>query len=748
MRTRMMRLSEFLTRRRWFVLAAWIVIVVLALPLASRQTEDLVSGGFEVPGSQSQVVEDALSDDFDPAQSGGMGAVLTAEEGATRAQIDAGVARLSDAVAEQGDAALTPPAAQQARADLEREGVTVVPLTSEIPASELTDVATDLREEIEMGVADDGVTTYLTGQPAAYAGLQELSREDLEQAEMIGFPIVALILLAVFGSAAAAALPLALGFVAVMISGALIYLVSQSMEMSVFVTNMASMIGIGVAVDYSLFILARFREEVRAGRSAREARAEALATSGLAVAFSGAAVVISLAGLWMVENQALRSMALGAMMVVAVAVLVATTLLPVLIRLLGHRVEAGGWVWRLLGAIRHPFRRRRRRGSTNPERPDFWHRWTDAVMRRPVVSVVASAGILLVLALPVLDLETGNAPAEQFPADHDVVVGAELAQAETGGGSNPIAVVSRFQSGDLEQAANASAVGAFSRKVAKDPEVARVDPPEAGEEGSALVSVYPRTQSESQKAQDLVGRMRADLIPGSALDSRAEVAVGGESARIKDVRTQIDGSMWKIIGFVLALSFLVLLLMLRSVVLPLKAILMNLLSIGAAYGVLVVVFQWGWLDGLLGFESLGAIDTLNPPLILAVVFGLSMDYEVFLLSRIKERYQAHGDNRRAVAEGLSGSARTISSAALIMTSVFMVFVLTGVPSIKELGFGTAVAIALDATIVRLILVPATMQLLGDWNWYLPRWLDRILPDLDFESGSARDGRSATEAARA
>ena len=203
--------------------------------------------------------------------------------------------------------------------------------------------------------------------------------------------------------------------------------------------------------------------------------------------------------------------------------------------------------------------------------------------------------------------------------------------------------------------------------------------------------------------------------------------------------------MWKIVLFVLALSFLVLMVMLRSLILPLKAVLMNLLSIGAAFGVLVVVFQWGWLDGFLGFESQGAVNTIDVPLIFAVVFGLSMDYEVFLMSRIRERYMEHGDNERAVAEGLSRSARTISSAALIMTAVFAVFVLTGVPSIKELGLGCAVAIALDATLVRLILVPAAMKLMGDWNWWMPSWLDRLLPDLSFESGS---GKSEPEPAKA
>ncbi len=252
---------------------------------------------------------------------------------------------------------------------------------------------------------------------------------------------------------------------------------------------------------------------------------------------------------------------------------------------------------------------------------------------------------------------------------------------------------------------------------------------------SVLFQATPGAASESDAAIALVDRLRDSVVPASALSRVAAVEVGGETARSRDVRAQVGGSMWKIVLFVLGLSFLVLMVMLRSLLLPLKAVLMNLLSIGAAFGILVAVFQWGWLDGLLGFESQGALDTINVPLIFAIVFGLSMDYEVFLMSRIRERYMAHGDNERAVAEGLSSSAGTISSAALIMTSVFAVFVLTGVPSIKELGMGCAVAIALDATLVRLILVPAAMKLLGDWNWWMPSWLDRVLPRLNFEDRS-------------
>ncbi len=744
MRVAMFRLAGFLSRWRWFVVVAWALVVVAALPFASRQTEDLTGGGFDVPGSQSDQVTEALADQFPEQQNGAVSVVLEAEPGADRSQLAGAVERMEAAVAAVPDFQLEPAAAAAARVQLASEGVAVVPLASDLPTGRQNDPAFDLREELAPGETEDGVTPYLAGQPAAWAGLQELSREDLEQAEITGFPIVALILLAVFGSLAAGALPLALGFASVLVTGAVIYLLSQQLEMSVFVTNMASMIGIGVAVDYSLFILARFREEVRAGRGAAEARAEALGTSGLAVTFSGLAVIISLAGLWMIDNQTLRSMALGAMVVVAISILAAVVLLPALIRLLGHRVEAGGAIWSVILFVRrNTIGRRRRAGSTRPGADGFWTRWTARVTRRPVLSVAVAGGALILLALPVLWMETGTGALDQFPSDHDVVVGNEIAAEATGGGANPVDVVATFDDGELADPGNRAATAALVDDIAADPAVASVLSPQAGD-GTALIAATPFGASDSEESYAAVERLRSEIVPPSELAQRADVAVGGETARIVDVRDQIDSSMWKIIAFILGFSFLVLMVMLRSIVLPLKAILMNLLSIGAAYGVLVIVFQWGWIDGFLGFESTGAIDTLTPPLVLAVVFGLSMDYEVFLLSRIRERYEAHGDNKRAVAEGLSSSAATISSAALIMTTVFAVFVLTGVPSIKELGLGNAVAIALDATLVRLILVPAAMQLLGAWNWWLPGWLDRLLPDLGVESAPKHSpgGKSA------
>ena len=738
MKDAMNRLAQFLGRRRRWVVAAWVLIVLAALPFAAKQTEHLTGGGFDVPGSQSMKVSEAVQEDFG-SQADGIGVVLKAAPGATAAERDAALTRVRKEVATLDDVVLPPATAVQARRQLQETDTVLVPLRSDLSSDELIDPAKTLREDLNPGDTSGGVTPYLVGQPTIWAGMQEISKEDLAKAESSGFPIVALILLVVFGSLAAAALPLTLGFVSVLVTGALIYFISLQMNMSVFVTNMASMIGIGVAVDYSLFILARYREERETGLGKAEARARSLSTSGLAVTFSGLAVIISLAGLWMVNNQALRSMALGAMTVVAVSILTATTLLPALIAMLGDRVLPGGIVGRVESFFQRRFYRRRSAEQQAVEQNRFWRAWTARVMARPWTAVIGVSAVLLFLASPLLSMETGTEALTQFPKGSDVRVGNELASDQLGGGTDPVQIVAAFDG--APGGAGKAAVAGFRRELAATPGIAAVGAPAfAGEE--AMIQATPQAGSESDASVALVERLRDTVIPGSALGQQAEVNVGGETARSHDVRDQIGGSMWKIILFVLALSFLVLMVMLRSLILPLKAVLMNLLSIGAAFGILVAIFQWGWLDGFLGFESQGGIDTINVPLIFAVVFGLSMDYEVFLMSRIRERCMAHGDNERAVAEGLSTSARTISSAALIMSAVFFVFVLTGVPSIKEMGLGSAIAIALDATLVRLILVPAAMKLMGRWNWWMPSWLDRALPDLSFEHPSSEEPEPA------
>jgi uncharacterized membrane protein YdfJ with MMPL/SSD domain len=706
----MLRLDALVRRRRLVVLGAWLVAVAVAVPFALRQSDNLTGGGYEVPGSQSHRVEASVAHDFDVGSRATLAAVVVPARGATSSEVRAAIGEVERAAAKTADVTLAPAARRAALAQVQHDGVRplIVPLKVDVTESDAPDVATDLRDRLSLGDrSTQPVALHLVGQSALWAGLQDLSKKDLATAETAGFPIVALILVAVFGSLAAAALPLALGFFSVLITGALIYLLSTAMEMSVFVTNMASMIGIGVAVDYSLFVLARYRAEVRDGRTPDEARAVALSTSGVAVAFSGVTVIVSLAGLWMVDATALRSMALGAILVVAVSVVAAATLLLALISLLGKRAYTRGRVFTLLGLIRRS-RSPRRPGSTHPDAPEppsFWARWAGAVMRRPVPAVAAGIAVLLLLASPAIRMSTKSGALYQFPNGNETREGFEAARAITGpGASNPVQVV-----------APRAQAGAVTKTLRSDPEVARIQPPVTSKDGSrVLVAAIPRHEGESKQTEALVHRLR-DELP-------ADAQVGGTTAGLLDFNALVNGSMWKIALFVLGLSYLVLLLLLRSVVLPLKAVAMNLLSVGAAFGVLTAVY--------------GDLSTITPPLVLAVVFGLSMDYEVFLLSNIRERWRKTGDTRTAVAEGLTASAKTITSAALIMVTVFTVFVFTGVPSVAEIGLGCAVAIAVDATIVRLVLVPALMELLGRWNWWLPGPLQRVLPSRSLEEPAA------------
>ncbi len=747
MQAAMDRLTALLERRRWVVLGAWLLILLAAAPFAARQTEHLTSGGFTVPGSGSDAVDRALAA-FEGAQRETLAVVVARRPGGSPEGVRRAIDRADAAAARLPHVELSDRAEAAAKRDAGSPPIAIAVLDVTGDRDQTADLATDLREAVGAGEGPtDGAETYLVGQQALWAGMQDLSKEDLEAAETAGFPIVLLILLGVFGSLAAAALPLALGFVSVLITGAAIFFLSRAMEMSVFTTNVASMIGIGVAVDYSLFVLARYREEIRAGASPEAARRAAMRTSGVAVAFSGLTVMTSLAGLFLVDSTTIRSMALGAIVVVAVSILAALTFLPVLMRVMGRRAYTRG---RLAVAIALLFRnvrwRGRRRASTAPGASSggFWQRWTDRVTRRPVLAATLSAGALIVLAIPALSLEFGDGALRQFPEADDTRVGAELAAREVGAGATGMTqVVARFDEGTAASPENRAALADYAAALRSDPEVVDVARGVASDDGrAALISVTPRHDPESAAARAMVDRLREGAAADEGLAGVAHVDVGGATASVEDFRDLVAGSMWKIALFVLAFSYLVLFFLLRSVLLPLKAVLMNLLSVGAAYGVLVAVFQYGWFDGITGYESLGYINTMTPPFLLAIVFGLSMDYEVFLLSRIRERYDATGDTKTAVAQGLARSAATISSAALIMVAVFAVFAGTGVPSIKEIGLGLAVAIALDATLVRLVLVPATMEIMGRWNWWLPAPIARVMPEAGFEASGAADGATA------
>jgi uncharacterized membrane protein YdfJ with MMPL/SSD domain len=721
MQNLMLKLDRWLRRRRRFVIGAWLVLVVAAAPLAAKQSEHLSGGGYTIPGSDSQKVLARLPAIAPGAQQARLAGVLAPTSTATASEMEAALARLDMATQGTAHVSVSSVVSAQIQRAIQAAGThqrtLVVPLAMTVNEEGATNVATKLRAKLDLNGPDNGpVALHLVGQSALWAGLQDLSKKDLATAEGTGFPIVALILVAVFGSLIAASLPLALGLVSVLITGAIIYLLSMTMEMSVFVTNMASMIGIGVAVDYSLFVLARYRQEIGAGADPIKARATALATSGVAVVFSGATVVAALAGLYLVHAAAIRSMALGAIVVVTVSVLAASTLLPSIISLLGERTHTRGHVFarisHSIASLSGNFLGDGRSGAdaSAPQGAGsspgigsgFWAGWTARVTRRPALTAATAAIAMLALATPALHLKTTDGALRQFPKGNETSRGFQAAAEVTGpGASSPFEVIA-----PKPQAAT------VRRVLAADAEVLSVQSTiTSGDGREVLIRATPRHDGESPQGQEAVARLRSRL-PSDAL-------LGGDSAYLADYHAEVIGSMWKVALFVMTVTFFVLMLLLRSIVLPLKAVVMNLLSVSAAYGVLTLVF--------------GSVETLILPLVLAVVFGLSMDYEVFLLSRIRERYAATGDTRRAVVEGLSSSAPTITSAALIMVCVFSVFALTGVPSIKQLGLGCALAIAIDATIVRLVLVPTAMELFGKWNWWLPGGVARILPDTSIEA---------------
>jgi RND superfamily putative drug exporter len=670
------RLAGLVSRRRRTVFLAWVVVLAAGGWFSLHQGDHLSGGGWEVPGSPSLQVANDIQKDWPGAIPPAFTVFVTGRGAHARA---AAASRI----------AAREPGVQPGR-PFTRGGATFVPLAYTGKSSNAIDEATKLRHALVQTTAT--TQTRVIGEAAIWSNFQSVSKQELAQGESIGFPLILLILLAGFGTLVAAAAPLALGFAAVFLSGAVIYALSRSFEISIYVTNMASMIGIGVAVDYSLFIVSRFRRELHEGATKDEALERAMKSSGTAVIFSGAAVAVSLAALFAIDVNALRSMAVGAIVVVCISMLASITLLPALLAAVGTRVDR----------LRIPLPWR----TTEQGSDAFWSGWARRVMRHPVAGLATGAGVMLVLSIPFFWMQTFNRGLDELPKSAEVHVATDRAQALTGPGfGTPVHVLTTDRT--------------LGRRLAAIPGVVHVDPPTPSADHSRwLIDATLGVSPESSAAHTIVRQLQS--MAGS------DSVVGGSTVFDLDVTNAIFGGLWKMLLVILAACYVVLLLLLRSVVLPLKAILMNLLSVGAAYGVLVAVFQWGWLDWT-GYNSPGYVETVVPALVLAVTFGLSMDYEVFLLTRVRERWLEHGDNERAVAEGLVRSARIITSAALVMVAVFFAFVVAGAPSLKELGTGLGVAILLDASVVRLLIVPAAMRLLGEWNWWMPGPLARLLP---------------------
>jgi uncharacterized membrane protein YdfJ with MMPL/SSD domain len=717
------RLVRTMSRRRKLVVACWALVVVAALPLAAKQTHHLTGGGYLVPGSASNRVEAVLSRWPVNVPNG---AVLLVAPNADSQPLTKASVRVKQELAGISGVHQSAP---QSTTRVGARAVTILPVSLNGDQDRRIDTATRLRPAIHADQTLGGVRVYLVGQDGLWAAMHQLSTQQLTAAESLGVPVTLILLLIIFGAVAAAALPLLLAMASVLVTGAAVFFLSQALPMSVFVTNAASMVGVGVAVDYSLFIVARYREAIREGEPEDDALATAMRTSGVAVSFSGATVVAALLGLFLIDSVTLRSMALGMIIVVAFSVLGAVTLIPALISILGPRVYAQGFIRRVTGRAQRLFKRHPP-SPADAERPDFWWRWSERVMRRPLLSALGAATFMLVLAVPALSISIGENAIGQFPAKYPARVGTELAQRALGPAAlAPITEVATFSHGAATTAASRHAVDAWIAGLRADRAVAEVLPPDFTADGDrAILTIRTRAPAESTAAEHLLAALRTQATNGHGLAALASIDVGGDTALNDDFVTLVAHSMWKIALFILVISYLILMVMLRSVILPLKALIMTLLSVASACGVLVVLFKWGWIDHLFGQPAPGHIDSTTPPLLLTLVFGLSMDYEVFMLSRIREAYDATQDTHSAVALGLRKCAGPVSSAALIMVSVFAAFAATGVPSIRQLGTGLAVAIALDATVVRLILVPAAMELLGRWNWWVPRFLATRIPE--------------------
>ncbi|OBI19505.1 hypothetical protein A5712_19205 [Mycobacterium sp. E2327] len=718
----MMRLSRSLRKYRWLVFTGWLLALVPAVYLALTQSGNLTGGGFEVAGSQSLAVHDQLEDLYHDQGASSLALVAAPRPDASYADINDAVAQLRQIAGEFPGVTEVPNPTQRPP---QPDRPYVISLRMDARNAGTSDLAKQLRQKVGIKGDQSGQTAngrvrlYVIGQGALSTAAAANTKHDIAAAEKWNLPIILVVLLAVFGSLAAATIPLALGICTVVVTMGLVYFLSAYTTMSVFVTSTVSMFGIALAVDYSLFILMRFREELRSGRQQNEAVDAAMATSGLAVVLSGMTVIASLTGIYIINTPALKSMATGAILAVAVAMLTSATLTPAALATFGRAAAKRS---RLLHWSRQP------EGGQSR----FWIRWISAVMRRPWASAVAASVVLLVMAVPTASMVLGNSLLRQFDSSHEIRAGVGAAAQALGPGAlGPIRVLVTFPDGGAASPEHSQTLGAIRQRMTQAPNIVSVSPPQFAEDnGSALLSAVLSVDPEDMKARETVGWMRSQLskIPDAGT---ARVDVGGPTALIKDFDDRVSQTEPLVLLFVALIAFVMLLISIHSIFLALKGVLMTLLSVAAAYGSLVVVFQWGWLSDL-GFTQISSIDSTVPPLVLAMTFGLSMDYEIFLLTRIRERFLHSGNTRDAVAYGVSTSARTITSAALIMIAVFIGFAFAGMPLVAEIGVACAVAIAVDATVVRLVLVPALMAMFAQWNWWMPRWLRRVLPSVDFD----------------
>ncbi len=750
------RLGSWCHDRRRLVLAVWIALLLLLGGIAAG-VGDTYHQEFGVDGAESTEGFDILDAAFGGAGAGQVGTIVfRAEQGVDDPRVRSAMEALFAEVADlDGVTRVESPYAdggEQLVASEGPEAGKIAFANVETPEDIGSDVGGRISDTIrDAAPAIDGLQVERGG--FIFAELDE------PNSEVFGLAFAIVILIVAFGSVLAMGLPVGVALFGIGIGSALVILFSHLLEVPDFAPFVGIVIGLGVGIDYALLIVTRYREQLHDGQPIRESIRIAIDTAGRSVVFAGATVVISLLGMVLIGLGYVQGLAVSAATTVAVTVVASVTLLPALLGFAGERVEltrwrgllaagfvalalvgvgleitplmiglpiavivfiAGFFVPGLQKAVAHR--------PPKPRRETVAYRWSRVIQRRPWPSALAGAAVLLVLAVPVLGLRLAFSDESNFAADTTTRKDYDLLVDGFGEGFNgPLLLVARVPDGT-----DPGGFAALNEPISRDPEVAELQGPEPSPDRSAVAwRLFPRNGPQDEETSDLVNRLRDDMLPPFEQQLGTEVYVTGIVGANVDFASILSVRLPYFFLAVLTLSFLLLMVVFRSLLVPLKAVTMNMLSIGAAYGVVVAVFQWGWLSDLVGVSP-GPIEPWAPMMLFAVVFGLSMDYEVFLLSRVREEWNRTGDSRTSVADGLAATAKVITAAAAIMVVVFSSFLLENDRTFKLMGIGLATAVLLDATIVRMLLVPATMELLGDRNWWLPRWLDRLLPNIDIE----------------
>jgi putative drug exporter of the RND superfamily len=721
-----MRLTETLartsSRRPWMTIGLWLVAIVAAIGVSSQLLDGVLTTNADFTNDpEAKRAADLVEERFGNAGVTEIFLINSETETVSDPGFEAKVrdfqAAATDISGHQLKSVVTYYDTKDPSMASEDGHWTLVPVTFK-DTEDLETLRGEVTDIQAAGNAVDDLEVRSFGQVSLDRDFSTIAEEDLAKGEQFGVGVALIVLVIVFGAVVAGVVPIAMGIASIVVAVGIVALTGQAFEFSFFVVNMISMMGLAVGIDYSLFIVSRYREERHHGLAKLDAIGAASSTASRAVFFSGMTVVLALIGMLIVPTTIFRSLAAGAIFVVIVAVLASLTLLPALLALLGDKVNA-----------LRVFRRKADIGSEDSHR--FWNRITYGVMRRPVLSLIIGAGLLLAAATAYLDINTGFAGVSTLPNDAPSKKAFTILAAEFSGGMNsPVEIV---VDGDVGSPAVKSDIAELQNLLATDemfgPSRVEVD------QSTALVSAPVNGDPSGEAAVASIDRVRDDYIAKAFDGSDATVMVGGDTAFNKDFFDLTDMYTPIVFAIVLGLSFLLLTAVFRSIVVPIKAIIMNLLSVGAAYGLVVLVFQRGYGAEIFGFERVEAIEAWLPLFLFSVLFGLSMDYHVFLLSRIRERFDATHDNTESVAFGLRTTGGLITGAAAIMVAVFAGFAAGDLVAMQQMGFGLAVAVLLDATIVRSVLVPATMKLLGDRNWYLPRWL-QWLPDVRVEGAHA------------